>query len=121
MNLGRFITRLFALFGISLTTVACYGTPYEEYHGEWGVNGRVVDAEGTAIEGIEVSRADAKCITDAEGYFYVGGVGSELMLRDTDGEMNGGKFLTRRIILLDGEACNMGDVVMQRETDINEE
>ena len=53
--LGKILTRLFALFGMTLTCVACYGTPYEEYHPEYIISGRVVDTEGNAIKGIRVN------------------------------------------------------------------
>lgn len=52
---GKLLTRLFALFGMTLTCVACYGTMYDEYHPEFAASGRVVDDENNPIENIEVS------------------------------------------------------------------
>lgn len=51
--LGRVLTRLFALFGITLTCVACYGTPYEEYRFDFEASGRVVDGEVVKFEDID--------------------------------------------------------------------
>ena len=90
---GKILTRLFALFGITLTCVACYGTPYEEFRPYFGASGRVVDEEGEPIPGIEASVGNNKVLTKADGHFYVESFDySKLTLIDIDGEENGGDF-----------------------------
>lgn len=77
-----------------------YGTPYAEY----SVKGRVTDAAGRAIAGIEVrSAADASVRTDAQGTYAIGGYRDvpdapvELTFTDTDGPANGGDFAAGRV------------------------
>ena len=50
---GKLLTRLFALFGMTLTCVACYGVEYTEFHPEFGATGRVVDEQEQPIKGIK--------------------------------------------------------------------
>ena len=52
----RLLTRLFALFGMTLTCVACYGVEYQEYDPSFAASGRVVDEEGNPIQGIREAR-----------------------------------------------------------------
>ena len=71
--IGKVLTRLFALFGMTLTCVACYGVPDAEYMPEWAASGRVVDPEGEPIEGIKVSMDGDVCLSNHNGRFYVEG------------------------------------------------
>ncbi len=127
--LGRVLTRLFALFGMTLTCVACYGTPYEEYRFDYGVNGRVVDDKGDGIPGIWVSGRGHFTISDDSGHFYFEGVRHNPLVidfLDVDGEENGGEFLERSVDITEAPTnyIDMGDVVLLRadkEEDKSEE
>ena len=125
--LGRVLTRLFALFGMTLTCVACYGTPYEEYRYDFGASGRVVDSKGEPINGIKVSTHGESMTTSSNGRFYVEGIDrgiATVSFDDVDGEANGGEFVSRHIDI-GGEAySDLGDVVLLRadkEEDKSEE
>ena len=114
--LGRILTRLFALFGITLTCVACYGTPYEEFKPYFGASGRVVDTEGEPIPGIEASVGTNKVLTKADGHFYVDSYTyDKLTLIDIDGEENGGEFESKHIELIYQGNNDVGDVVLERK------
>ena len=59
---------------MTLTCVACYGTPYEEYHPEYIISGRVVDPEGNAIKGIRVNNGgefEDREVTTPRHQYYV--------------------------------------------------
>ena len=113
---GKILTRLFALFGITLTCVACYGTPYEEFRPYFGASGRVVDEEGEPILGIEASVGNNKVLTKADGHFYVESFDySKLTLIDIDGEENGGDFERKDIELMYQGNNDVGDVVLERK------
>ena len=90
--IGRILTRLFALFGMTLTCVACYGTPYDEYHPEWSVSGRVVDISDEPIEGIKVSSRGHFTTSESDGRFWLHGNGNEIYFEDVDGMANDGEF-----------------------------
>jgi hypothetical protein len=111
---GKLLTRLFALFGMTLTCVACYGTMYDEYHPEFAASGRVVDDENNPIENIEVSLGSKTAYSNADGRFYVRGVQNELVFTDADGEANGGEFLEHRMPLESGTQ-DVGDVKLERK------
>ena len=64
---GKLLVRLFALFGMTLTCVACYGVEYTEFNPEFGASGRVVDEQNNPIEGIEASSGGYVTYTDANG------------------------------------------------------
>ena len=117
--LGRVLTRLFALFGITLTCVACYGTPYEEYRFDFAASGRVVDGEGNPIKGIEVSTMNETTLTSDDGRFYVEGwrLDSEVVkFEDIDGEANGGEFKTQDIYIDWRENyADLGDVELDKK------
>ena len=90
--LGKILTRLFALFGMTLTCVACYA-PYDaEFNPNFQASGRVVDPEGEAIEGIHVSTDLVGSYTNKSGEFRVVGRLAEIHFLDDDGELNGGEF-----------------------------
>lgn len=90
--LGKILTRLFALFGMSLTCVACYA-PYEaEFNANFQASGRVVDPEGEPIEGIHVSTDLVGSYTNKSGEFRVVGRLNTVFFSDDDGELNGGEF-----------------------------
>lgn len=90
--LGKILTRLFALFGMTLTCVACYA-PYDaEFNPNFQASGRVVDPEGEPIEGIHVSTDLTGGFTDKSGKFRVVGRLAEVHFTDDDGELNGGEF-----------------------------
>ncbi|MBQ8493172.1 MAG: hypothetical protein IJ464_02690 [Alistipes sp.] len=112
--IGRILTRLFALFGMTLTCVACYGVEYSEFHAEFGATGRVVDPEGNPIKGIEASVGDRATTTDDNGWFFVDGISPELNLEDVDGEANG-SFESRTITLGATGIVELGDVELKRK------
>ena len=90
--LGKILTRLFALFGMTLTCVACYA-PYEaEFNPNFQASGRVVDPEGEPIENIHVSTDISWCNTNKSGEFRVVGRINNVAFSDDDGELNGGEF-----------------------------
>ena len=90
--LGKILTRLFALFGMTLTCVACYA-PYDaEFNANFQASGRVVDPEGEPIEGIHVSTDLVGNLTNKSGEFRVVGRLAEIHFTDDDGELNGGEF-----------------------------
>lgn len=94
---GKILTRLFALFGMSLTCVACYA-PYDaEFDPNFQASGRVVDPEGEAIEGIHVSTDLSGSYTNKSGEFRVVGKLAYVYFSDDDGELNGGEFQTHQI------------------------
>lgn len=102
--------------GISITTVACYGTPYDEYHEEWGTSGRVVDDGGNAISGIQLTLNGDSDLSDEDGRFSLSTAGGELFIQDIDGESNGGKYAARRIILSEIDH-HLGDIELERLDD----
>ena len=110
---------MFALFGMTLTCVACYGVPEADYNPQWRASGRVVDPEGEPIKGIKVSMSSSEVHTDYDGRFYVTGGSHSVQFEDVDGEDNGGKYLSRRIELYSsgGEHLGeeLGDVTLERE------
>ena len=110
--LGKILTRLFALFGMSLTCVACYGTPYMGYDPDFVVSGRVVDEEGQPIKDIS-AEMNVVTRTDADGVFYLQGDTPQITFRDTDGEANGGEFETRTINLTTSR--DLGDITLERK------
>lgn len=113
--IAKILTRLFALFGMTLTCVACYGVPEAEYHAEFGATGRVVDPEGNAIEGIEVSIERSTTTTDYNGWFFVDGESPEVLFHDVDGEDNG-SFDERMVQLgSSGSIVELGDVELKRK------
>ena len=114
---GRLLTRLFALFGMTLTCVACYGVEYTEFNPEFGAAGRVVDDGGTPIEGIEVNTiGSTKTYTSADGRFYVHGEIPHIEFRDIDGEANGGEFEDAYIILGENKTnIELGDIMLKRK------
>lgn len=89
---GKILTRLFALFGMSLTCVACYACPDTEFNANFQASGRVVDPEGEPIEGIHVTTDISWCDTNKSGEFRVVGRLAEVDFYDKDGELNGGEF-----------------------------
>lgn len=112
--IGKILLRLFALFGMTLTCVACYGTGYEEYHAEYGASGRVVDPQKSPIEGIEVSLGKNTTYTTEDGRFYIhSSYHSGLLLRDVDGRRNGGEFADKHIPLNQSDA-DLGDIELEK-------
>jgi len=101
---------------MTLTCVACYGIPEAEFHPEFGASGRVVDPEGNAIEGIEVSINRYATTTDKSGWFYIDGDNPEVLFRDIDGEANGGEFEELRVdIGKTNTVVELGDVELKRK------
>lgn len=117
--IGKVLTRLFALFGMTLTCVACYGVPDAEYMPEWAASGRVVDPEGEPIEGIKVSMDGDVCLSNPNGRFYVEGNDPYLSFEDVDGKENGGEFKRREIFLYDSNGTyagsDLGEVQLERK------
>lgn len=113
---GRLLTRLFALFGMTLTCVACYGVEYTEFNPEFGAAGRVVDEAGTPIKDIEVSCGGNVVSSDADGRFFAHGSIPQILIRDVDGEANGGEFEDIDITLGDTSTnVELGDIEMTRK------
>lgn len=119
---AKILTRLFAMFGMTLTCVACYGTMYTEFTPSLRrASGIVEDSEGNPIKGIKVSMVSQNCFTDESGRFYIqdGAALSDIVtFEDVDGQENGGEFMTRSIELDDDnidEYGDMGVVILYRE------
>lgn len=117
--LGKILTRLFALFGFSLTCVACYGTMYDEYNPQYLVSGRVVDSDGKPIKDLEVS-SNQRATTDSEGRFRLGASYSTIRIEDVDGVENGGEFEPREIKIQDKYSygnyiTDLGDIELKRK------
>lgn len=111
----RLLTRLFALFGMTLTCVACYGVEYQEYDPSFAASGRVVDEEGNPIQGIRV-KLGHETYTDAMGGFYAFGRSQHLEFEDVDGAENGGDFESRTITLEKmGSMEDVGDVTLTQK------
>lgn len=124
---GRLLTRLFALFGMTLTCVACYGVVHTEFNPDFGAAGRVVDDENNPIVGIRAQCGTNTVYTDESGRFHVRSTTTRIVLTDVDGEENGGEFETLELNISDkvvkvkegdgrwyqGEyAADLGDVTM---------
>mgnify|MGYP002520403425 FL=1 len=112
--IGKILTRLFALFGMTLTCVACYGIQEADYNPHWRATGRVVDEDNNPIPGIKVSLGHTSEMTDEDGNFYINGGSSELYLEDVDGEANGGEF-EMQFLSLKGSEEIVGDVQLKRK------
>ena len=120
--LGKILTRLFALFGMSLTCVACYACPDTEFNANFQASGRVVDPEGEAIEGIHVSTDLVGSYTNKSGEFRVVGRLAEIHFLDDDGELNGGEFHLHTIQLPTDQTwaeeeikvLDLGDIELKR-------
>lgn len=117
--LGKILTRLFALFGFSLTCVACYGTMYDEYNPQYLVSGRVVDSDGKPIKDLEVSSSQWTT-TDSEGRFRLGASYATIRIEDVDGVENGGEFEPREINIQDKYSygnyiTDLGDIELKRK------
>lgn len=120
--LGKILTRLFALFGMTLTCVACYA-PYEaEFNANFQASGRVVDPEGEPIEGIHASTDLQGCYTNELGEFRIIGRLNHISFTDDDGELNGGEFQLREIELPTDQSwaeeeikvLDLGDIELNR-------
>ena len=117
--IGKILTRLFAIFGMTLTCVACYGIVETDYNPQWKASGRVVDEDENPIQGIEVSLGYTRQTTDEDGRFYIRGGSSYILFEDVDGEANGGEF-EMRSIPLQGEEVVLGDVELRRKAQKDE-
>lgn len=120
--LGKILTRLFALFGMSLTCVACYAPYGTEFNPTFEANGRVVDNEGEPIKGINCFSDRNSTSTDSLGNFCIYGDDPHLSFEDVDGADNGGEFATLTIDLEEGHGYNtqeytiieLGDIKLER-------
>lgn len=114
--IGKLLTRLFALFGITLTCVACYGVEYAEFNPNFGASGRVVDSEERPIEGIKAQSGDHVTYTDANGRFHVYSTTPHVILTDVDGEANGGEFSGVEVVLgSSGSDVELGDIILEHK------
>ena len=127
--LGKILTRLFALFGMTLTCVACYAPYGAEFNPNFEASGRVVDPEGEPIEGIHVSTDLYGSHTNESGEFRVAGRLSMVFLSDDDGELNGGEFQSETIELPTDQTwaedeikvIDLGDIELTRiDEEVNE-
>lgn len=127
--LGKILTRLFALFGMTLTCVACYAPYGAEFNPNFEASGRVVDPEGEPIEGIHVSTDLYGSYTNESGEFRVAGRLSMVFLSDDDGELNGGEFQSETIELPTDQTwaedeikvIDLGDIELTRiDEEVNE-
>lgn len=115
--IGKVLTRIFAMFGMTLTCVACYGVEPVGYNPEFKVTGRVVDSDGEPIPNILV-QMDGNVNTSENGEFYTQGTNRNITFTDIDYEDNGGMFQSK-IITLDVEDryVDLGDVVLERDSE----
>lgn len=111
---GKILTRIFAMFGLTLTCVACYGSPWTEYNDTFSARGIVQDSDGNPIEGIRVSMAGDENYTNSNGRFYVQDITRNVTFEDVDGEAGGGEFITTTR-LLNGPEDDLGIVTLYRE------
>ncbi len=106
---------LLGFAGCDETQEEMYGTPYAEY----AVKGRVTDAAGTPVAGIEVRRSfgvsdPAAVRTDAQGAYTFEASGDVLYappvltFTDTDGPANGGDFAEKEIEVVFTESDRTG-------------
>lgn len=116
--LGKILYRLFALFGMTLTCVACYGVPEAEYRPDFRTSGRVVDSDGRPIEGIQV-RSDVGETThsDKDGEFSISspGYNGYIELTDVDGATNGEYADKLVVIEYRGDNYDLGDIVLNEK------
>lgn len=118
----KYFSRLLAVLGCSTLVTACYGTPYDDFHGT--VAGTVLDAEtGEPVKGISVrvtagyrshgientvqslvpTGEPIEFITDSKGHFedyiysYREPDGIMFECIDIDGEANGSYFPKSRV------------------------
>ena len=103
----KYFGRILALLGCTTIVTACYGVGYDTYNPQFGLTGRVVDAETEQpLEGIKVRVVptdenlkgypyDATGFTASDGYFDLNGPmdqtprGYIIECNDVDGELNG--------------------------------
>ena len=106
---------LLGFAGCDETQEDMYGTPYAEYT----VKGRVTDAAGTPVAGIEVQRSfgvpDPSAVrTDAQGAYLFEADGDVLYappvlaFTDTDGAAGGGDFAAKRVEVVFAERDRTG-------------
>lgn len=115
--IGKILTRLFALFGMTLTCVACYGVPEAEYHPEHTTTGRVVDSKGNPIGGIQVKdNLNSTTYSGTDGEFYIAGSHRYVEFKDVDGAANG-DYADKLVMVEyhDGALCELGDVVLNEK------
>lgn len=133
----RLLYLLFALLGFVIDGCARaeYGTPHVTFH----LTARVVDEEGTPIQGIHVKTSEGENFDYQTGISdYLGNIDAtgtvwpgsqyEVVFEDIDGELNGGEFETLTTATNayqikgskgewyeGGYAANMGDVVLKKK------
>lgn len=113
----RIIATILGFFGISSTFVACYGVPINAIGGRifFDENNNSSYDEGEEIKGLSVKLEDTSetILTDENGdfYFIVSQNMEEgtLLIEDTDGKENGGKFKIKKIkrSVYDGDLIKM--------------
>lgn len=111
---GRLLTRIFALFGMTLTCVACYGVEPADYNPEFAASGRVCDKDGNPIKAIKVNITSGGSYTDDNGVFYVQGTIGSITFTDVDGMENGGEFKSHTQFLQNGYS-DIGIVTLYRK------
>lgn len=111
---GKILTRIFAMFGLTLTCVACYGSPWTEYNDTFSARGIVQDSDGNPIEGIRVGMAKDETYTNPDGRFFIQDIVRNVTFEDVDGEANGGEFITTTLLINDREE-DLGIVTLYRE------
>lgn len=139
----RLLYLLFALlgFGIDGCSRVEYGTPHVTFR----LTARVIDEEGTPIQGIHVRTSEGNQFEyntgisdylgniEAEGVIWPGAQ-YEVVFEDIDGPLNGGEFETLTVEthaynIAPGEggwyeggyAADMGDVVLKKKVTEDEE
>jgi len=136
----KYFPRLLAILGCSTLVTACYGTPYDEFHGT--VAGTVLDAEtgepvkgisvrvtagyrsngsGNAVQSLVPTGESREFITDSNGcfqdyiYSYREPDGILFECLDIDGEANGSYFPKSQVSGL-SEAENI-EISLERSRD----
>lgn len=136
----KYFSRLLAVLGCSTLVTACYGTPYDDFHGT--VAGTVLDADtgepvpgisvrvtpgyrsqsgGNAVQSLVPTGDPVEYITDADGrfedsiYSFREPDGILFECIDIDGEANGSYFPKSQVSEV-AEAADM-EITLERKQD----
>ena len=134
----KYFSRLLAVLGCSTLVTACYGTPYDDFHGT--VSGTVLDADtgepgisvrvtpgyrsqssGNAVQSLVPTSEPVEYITDSDGrfedsiYSYREPDGILFECIDIDGAANGSYFPKSQVSEVE-EAADL-EITLERKQD----